>query len=156
MEWRQLRAFVEVIKQGSFSKAAHELNLTQSTVSKTVSQLEDELGIALIDRTGQGCRPTGGGEIVNRHALALLQGHQQLIGELDELRWLNRGTLRLGLQLLGQNAMIAEVFADFRKAYPNIEIHLVEDSRHGLGANAAGRRVRTRHPAHPPWRRISV
>jgi len=128
MEWRQLRALVEVFKQGSFSKAAHELNLTQSTVSKSVSQLEDELGIALVDRTGQGCRPTGGGEIVNRHAMTLLQGYQKLVVELDELRWLNRGSLRLGLQLLGQNAQFAEVFAGFRKAYPNIEIHLVEDS----------------------------
>jgi|CXWL01.1.fsa_nt_gi DNA-binding transcriptional LysR family regulator len=128
MEWRQLRALVEVIKQNSFSRAAQQLNLTQSTVSKTVSQLEEELGIALIDRTDHACRPTGGGEIVNRHALELLRGYTRLVTELDELRWLNRGTLRLGLQLLGQDAAIAEVFAEFRRAYPQIDLQLVEDS----------------------------
>ncbi|MDU6835211.1 MAG: LysR family transcriptional regulator, partial [Bradyrhizobium sp.] len=50
MELRTLRAFVEVVRQGGFSQAAKVVFATQSTVSKAVKQLEDELGLPLLDR----------------------------------------------------------------------------------------------------------
>ena len=52
MELRTLRAFVEVVKQGGFSQAAKVVFATQSTVSKAVKQLEDEVGVLLLDRVG--------------------------------------------------------------------------------------------------------
>jgi DNA-binding transcriptional LysR family regulator len=128
MEWRQLRALVEVIRAGGFSQAARVLNLTQSAVSKSVRQLEEELDISLIDRTARSVKPTGAGEIVFRHAKGLLEAQRSLITELDEVRWLGHGTLRLGLQPLAMGVAFAPTFAAFREAYPNINIKLVEDS----------------------------
>jgi Bacterial regulatory helix-turn-helix protein, lysR family len=52
MEIRTLRAFVEVVRQGGFSRAAKTVFATQSTVSKAVKQLEDEIGVPLLDRIG--------------------------------------------------------------------------------------------------------
>ena len=92
MEIRTLRAFVEVIRQGGFSAAAHAVFSTQSTVSKAVKQLEDELGTPLIDRTR--ITPTPAGEIVLRRASAILAERDDLLRELDELRGLKRGAAR--------------------------------------------------------------
>ena len=62
MELRNLKAFVEVVRQGGFSKAARALFSTQSTVSKAVGQLEAECGEALLERLGTGVRLTAAGE----------------------------------------------------------------------------------------------
>lgn len=126
MELRTLRAFVEVVRQGGFSQAAKVVFATQSTVSKAVKQLEDELGIALLDRVGHRSSLTGAGEIVYRRALAMLAERDDLVAELDELRGLRRGMLRLGLPPLGSSTLFAPLFASFRSRYPGIEIRLVE------------------------------
>ena len=58
MELRPLRAFVEVVRQGGFSRAAETVFATQSTVSKAVKQLEQEIGALLLDRAGRRVGPT--------------------------------------------------------------------------------------------------
>lgn len=126
MELRTLRAFVEVVRQGGFSQAAKVVFATQSTVSKAVKQLEDELGVALLDRAGHRSTLTAAGEIVHRRALAMLAERDDLVAELDELRGLRRGMLRLGLPPLGSSTLFAPLFASFRSRYPGIEIRLVE------------------------------
>src|ERR1700716_3122571 len=96
LDLRRLRLFVEVGRQGGFSQAAKVVFSTQPTVSKAVKQLEDELGMPLLTRIGQRSELTDAGKIVYRRALSLLGGSGDLITELDELRGLKRGTLRIG------------------------------------------------------------
>jgi DNA-binding transcriptional LysR family regulator len=69
MEIRTLRAFVEVVRQGGFSQAAKTIFSTQSTVSKAVRQLEDEIGTRLLDRIGHRSTLTVAGEVVYRRAV---------------------------------------------------------------------------------------
>ncbi|MFG1300413.1 LysR family transcriptional regulator [Xanthobacter sp. V3C-3] len=126
MELRTLRAFVEVVRQGGFSAAAKVLFATQPTVSKAVKQLEDELGVPLLDRIGHRSQLTAAGEIVYRRALTLLAERDGLVAELDDLRGLRRGSLRLGLPPLGASTLFAPLFAVFRARYPGIEIRLTE------------------------------
>lgn len=126
MQLRTLRAFVEVVRQGGFSQAAKIVFATQSTVSKAVKQLEDELGVPLIDRMGHRGRLTDAGEIVYRRALRILSERDDLIAELDALRGLQRGTLRLGLPPIGSSTLFAPLFAIYRGRYPGIDIRLVE------------------------------
>ena len=126
MQLRTLRAFVEVIRQGSFSQAAKVVFATQSTVSKAVKQLEDELGVSLLDRTGHRSKLTSAGEIVYRRALRILAESDDLAAELDALRGLKRGTLRLGLPPIGSSNLFAPLFAIYRGRYPGIDIRLVE------------------------------
>lgn len=126
MELRTLRAFVEVVRRGGFSQAAKTLNATQPTISKAVRQLEDDLGVLLLDRVGHRSELTVAGEIVYRHALSILAERDDLIAELDDLRGLRRGTLRLGLPPLGSGVVFASLFALFRSRYPGIDIRLVE------------------------------
>ena len=126
MEFRTLRAFVEVVRQGGFSAAAKTLFSTQSTVSKAVRQLEDEIGAPLLDRIGHRTTLTTIGEAVYARAMRLLAERTDLLAELDELRGLKRGTLRLGLPPVGSAVLFAPLFADFRERYPGVEIQLVE------------------------------
>ncbi len=126
MELRTLKAFVEVVRQGGFSQAAKVLYATQSTVSKAVKQLEDELGVRLLERTVRGSRATEAGEIVYRRANSMMMEGADLVSELDELRGLRKGSLRLGLPAIGSNALFAPLYAIYRKRYPGIEIQLVE------------------------------
>ena len=107
MELRTLRAFVEVVRQGGFSQAAKVVFATQSTVSKAVKQLVDELGVTLLERAGPRSSLTAAGEIVLRRAQAMLAERDDLLAELDELRGLRRGLLRLGLPPLGSSTLFA-------------------------------------------------
>lgn len=126
MEFRTLRAFVEVVRQGGFSQAAKAVFATQSTVSKAVKQLEDEIGVPLIDRLGHRNALTAAGEVVYRRALRLLADRDDLLAEIDEIRGLKRGTLRLGLPPIGSSTLFAPLFALYRQRYPGIEVRLVE------------------------------
>ena len=126
MDFRTLRTFVEVVRQGGFSQAAKVVFTTQSTVSKAVKQLETELGVALLDRKGHRSMLTAEGDVVYRRALKILAERDDLATELDELRGLKQGTLRLGLPLVGSSDLFAPLFAIYRRRYPGIEIRLVE------------------------------
>jgi DNA-binding transcriptional LysR family regulator len=129
MQLRTLRAFVEVVRQGGFSQAAKVVFATQSTVSKAVKQLEDEIGTPLLERIGHRSALTVAGDVVFRRALKMLAEHDDLIAELRELQGLKRGTLRLGLPALSSNTF-APLFAVYRERYPGIDIRL---SEHGSG-----------------------
>ncbi len=126
MDLRTLRAFVEVVRQGGFSQAAKTVFATQSTISKAVRQLEEELGLPLLDRIGHRSNMTAAGQIVFRRAVAMLAERDDLIAELDELRGLKRGVLRLGLPAIGSHTLFAPMFTVYRSRYPGIDIRLVE------------------------------
>ncbi|WP_022728144.1 LysR family transcriptional regulator [Fodinicurvata sediminis] len=126
MELRTLRAFVEVVRQGSFSQAAKTIFSTQSTVSKAVKQLEDELGFVLLDRAYRSIRLTAAGRIVYQRAMTILKEREDLVEELSELQGLQRGVLRLGLPPVGSSVLFAPLFATYRAYYPSIEIQLQE------------------------------
>jgi DNA-binding transcriptional LysR family regulator len=126
MELRTLRVFVEVVRQGGFTQAAKKVFATQSTVSKAIKHLEDEIGVPLLDRIGHRSNLTAAGEIVYQRALRMLAERNDLMTELDELRGLKRGTLRLGLPPVGSSTLFAPLFAAYHKRYPGVEIRLVE------------------------------
>ena len=126
MELRTLRAFVTVARQGGFSKAARALFSTQSTVSKAVRQLEDELGEALFDRLGSGVKLTGAGELAYARAVSMLAESEHLLADLADMRGLFSGRLRLGLPIFGSARLFAPLFAEYRSRYPGVDIELME------------------------------
>ena len=126
MELRHLRAFVEVARQGGFSRAARTLFSTQSTVSKAIGQLEAELGQALFERLATGVRLTGAGELVYARAVAMLAEGEHMVAELVDLRGMVSGRLRLGLPIFGSARLFAPLFAQYRQRHPGVEIELLE------------------------------
>lgn len=132
MDIRQLRFFVEVVRADGFSAAARAVHATQPTISKAVALLEEEIGMPLLERGRQGVRLTQAGEIVFRRAQAMLNERGDLRRELEELRGLHRGALRLGLPPLGSDTLFAPLFAAFRARYPGIDLHLLEQGSEAL------------------------
>ena len=132
MEFKQLRSFVEVVRQGSFTQAAQRLHASQSAISKQVAQLEQSLHVQLLERSGPHVRLTAAGEVVLRRAEDMLRLRRELLIELDDLSQMRRGELRLGLPLLGADALFAWRFAEYRKRYPHIQVHLVEGGSKSL------------------------
>ena len=126
MNLRTLLAFVEVVRQGGFSQAAQVVSLTQSTVSKAVKSLEDELGTPLFNRAGHKVELTAAGEIAYRRALVLLSERSDMLAEINELLDLKRGRLRIGLPPVGCGVLFAAMFATYRKRYPQVDIELIE------------------------------
>ncbi|KAF1052266.1 MAG: HTH-type transcriptional regulator GltC [Stenotrophomonas maltophilia] len=126
MEFKQLRSFLEVVRQGSFTQAASHLNASQSAISKQVAQLEQSLKVQLLERSGPQIRLTAAGDVVLRHAEGMLRLRRELLTELDDLSQMKRGELRLGLPLLGADALFAGRFAEYRRRYPQIAVHLME------------------------------
>jgi DNA-binding transcriptional LysR family regulator len=126
MELRALKAFVEVVRENGFARAARRLHVTQSTVSKAVKQLEDELNFQLLDRAGRQCRLTAPGRLVFQKAEAILAQGEDLRAELAEMRGLRKDVLRLGLPLIGSSILFARWFAIYRRRFPRVEIQLLE------------------------------
>lgn len=126
MEFKQLRSFIEVVREGSFTQAAKTLFISQSAVSKQVAQLEESLGVTLLDRQGSQVALTAAGKVVLHRAEEMLILRNGLLRELDDLSNLARGELRLGLPMLGSDTLFAKAFAEYRRLYPNVSVHLIE------------------------------
>lgn len=126
MEFKSLRSFVEVVRQGGFTLAAQVLHISQSAVSKQVAQLEENLGVKLLQRHGSQLLLTAEGRVVLQRAEQMLRLRSDLLSELDDLGGLARGELRLGLPLLGAEPLFAKLFAEYRRRYPQIGVHLLE------------------------------
>lgn len=123
---RQLRAFVHVAREASFSRAAERMHLSPSALSVLVSGLERELGAKLFDRTTRRLEPT----VLGREMLARTE---RLLGEVDDvvrdardLMARRRGRVSLVTSPLLAQAMLAPVLARFARRQPGIELGLAD------------------------------
>lgn len=126
MDLKQLEYFTRVVQEGSISKAAAALNLSQPSVSRQVSLLEQELGQKLLERTGRGVRPTTAGIALLGHARNMLNSAAQAIFELKELRDEPTGTIIVGMPNRLAVVLSVPLILAFRKTLPYAKISIVE------------------------------
>lgn len=86
MELTVWRTFVTVCRLGSLSGAAAELHHTQSAVSRQIAGLEQQLGVALLERHARGVSPTAAGEVFHRHALTVLNEAHRAVRAARDMR----------------------------------------------------------------------
>lgn len=127
MDIRYLNYFVEVAKQGGFTKAAESLNLTQPTLSKMIKNLEDELGVTLFDRSGKQISLTDTGAVALRQVQRILQSVEELYSLLDDVANLKTGNIRIGLPPIIGSLFFPRIIAEFHRSYPKITIELIEN-----------------------------
>jgi DNA-binding transcriptional LysR family regulator len=122
MEIRQLQLFIALAEEGSFTKAAHRMNIVQSGLSTSIKALEQELGTQLFDRTTRKVMLTPAGTLFLQHAragLVMLDSGVQAVRSQDGIV---RGRLRLGiLQSLGPYVDLPVLLHTFRTSYPEVE-----------------------------------
>jgi DNA-binding transcriptional LysR family regulator len=99
MELRQLRAVEAVARLCHFTRAADELHVAQSALSHQIRQLERELGTPLFERTSRRVRPTEAGLVVARRARHVMEQLDGAVADVDALRGLLRGRIRVGALL---------------------------------------------------------
>ncbi|MEC2345471.1 MULTISPECIES: cidABC operon transcriptional activator CidR [Paenibacillus] len=127
MDIRQMQVLIEVARLRSFTKAAEALYITQPTISKTIKAMEEELGVVLFDRVGKKIELTDAGQIIATQAQQIVTSFQNLMAELDDLRNLKKGHLRIGLPPMVGASFFPRVIGEFHQRYPDITIQLFED-----------------------------
>lgn len=130
--FRQIRYFVAIAELGSLSGAAKALNVTPSSITVAIHDLEQHLACRLFERRARGMELTLKGQQFLRHARSILdtvaQARRSLEDDLTEVG----GRLNLGVTPLLAGYVLAEQLARFRQAYPNPQVSIVEDSREDL------------------------
>ncbi|NQX47077.1 LysR family transcriptional regulator [Paenibacillus tritici] len=127
MDVRQLEYFVQAARLNSFSRAAESLYITQPTISKMIRNLETELGADLFYREGKSIRLTDAGELLLVKAQNIVESFASLSSELDSLRNLKQGHIRIGLPPMVGASFFPAVIGEFHRRYPEVTIRLHED-----------------------------
>ncbi|MEG6511822.1 LysR family transcriptional regulator [Desulforamulus ruminis] len=126
MDIRHLEYFIEVARQKSFSKAADKIRVSQSTVSKTIKDLETELGKALFNRNSKYVRLTDTGKILYAEAQQVVEMFQHMSTELESISKIEKGKINIGMPPITGATTFAKLLGEFKKTYPNIDITLFE------------------------------
>lgn len=134
MDLRQLRSFTAVARHRSFSRAAGELFLGQPAVSQHVRRLEDEVGLELLRRTTRSVELTDAGRLFLPRAERALAEVEAGIAELEEIRGLLRGRLRIGAMQSLEPYDLPGALAAFHQAHRDIDITVVEESSRDMVA----------------------
>jgi DNA-binding transcriptional LysR family regulator len=126
LDIRHLEYFVEVTRHKSFSKAAETIHVSQSTISKMVRNLEDELGKPLFNRSSKYVQLTDTGEALFSKAQQIVELFHSIPAELDSLSEVEKGKINIGLPPITGASIFAKLLGEFKTAYPNIDIVLFE------------------------------
>lgn len=134
MELRQLRYFLDIVDEGSFTRAARNAYVAQPGVSAQVRNLERELGVTLLDRTGRTVTPTRAGEAIIPHARAVLRAVDQISGTASSLTGLLTGQLVLGTvpSISSRRISLPDALSRFHDDHPGVEITLTEGNSDAL------------------------
>jgi DNA-binding transcriptional LysR family regulator len=120
-----VRAFVCAAELQSFSKTAQEMRVKTSTVSRYVSELEKDLGIALFNRSTRGLVLTEGGRVFREHALVALQALDDARQLTSSLNRTPQGLLRVTIPSAFGRRHVVPHLAAFMKRYPDISLDIV-------------------------------
>jgi len=126
MEFKDLRTFVRVAELGNITHAAFALGLTQSSVSRILAGLEDELGSPLFHRTGRGVSLTESGQAALGRASNILRDCDQLMAEVRDSGASPSGVVTIALLPWMMDRIAGDLYDEVRTAYPRIVLRMVE------------------------------
>lgn len=122
---RSIHYFSEAIAAGSIRSASDRLDIEPSVISRQIRQLEQCLGLALMERHGRGVRPTEAGELLSDFHRERQASEQSLLGRLAALDGLQRGQIKLSISE-GYNEILAgNVMGSFSRRHPAVQITLL-------------------------------
>lgn len=134
LDSRQLRAFVTLAKEGSFTRSATFLGLSQSAVSHSIKALEKDLNCRLLSRVGKKVALTQPGEHLLGHAEKILREMESARLSMDRLSKWGRGMIRIGASVTACQHLLPTVLEDFKDNFPQYMIRVEPgDTRHLIG-----------------------
>ncbi|HJV80378.1 LysR family transcriptional regulator [Noviherbaspirillum sp.] len=123
---RQLRAFIAVVRTGSFTSAADSLHVTQSALSGLIKELEQTLGVQVFDRTTRRLGLSDVGKEFYPLVDKLVLDLDGALGEINNLKALKKGLVRVAVPQLMACTLLPEVIKAYRLQYPNVQVKLVD------------------------------
>ncbi len=121
---RQLRTFKTVADLNSFSLAAQRLKLSQPSISYQVKELEEALGVPLLDRLGKRVQLTEAGTLLYGYARRMLDVLDEATIAIEEMRGIQRGNLRVGASTTVGIYLLPAALGAFKKLHPGLVISL--------------------------------
>lgn len=124
IKFRYMEYALALAEYGSFKRAALELHISQPALSKGIAALEEELGVAVFDRSSHPLQPTASGRLVLEEARRSLLGQRKLREQLLKLHGGLQGSLRVAFGPYAGAVFPADFARAFHREYPGVELHV--------------------------------
>lgn len=124
MNRNHLALFHAVAQAGGISRGAERLNISQPAVSKQIKELENSLGLRLLERLPRGSRLTAGGKLLAQYVQRLAVVEDEAARAIEEFRGVKRGRLALGASTTIGAYLLPQVFGEFHRRHPGIELQM--------------------------------
>ena len=124
LKLRELHTLETVVHSGSMAKAAGYLGLSQSAISKSITEMEHTFGVPLLDRTTRGIEPTAYARILLKRSVAMFDELSQGLKEIEYLADPTSGELRIGTTE-PMTAIVATVIEQLSRQYPRMIFHVM-------------------------------
>ncbi len=126
MKSNAIRDFLAVAESGSLRAAARKMEASQPAITRSIQELEKELGVVLFERSQSGISLTPMGQVFLRRAGAIRKEMQMAREELDQLRGETNGHLNVALSSVPHISMLPYALQQFRQRYPGVKINIVD------------------------------
>ncbi len=125
MKFEDIEVFVEAVQVGSLAGAARRLSLSSMAASRSLNNLEMELGVRLVHRTTRSLSPTSDGEMFYPHAVALLEGQANALADLRPQGSALTGHLRITASAAFSRKVVAPMLSAFMLKHPLLRVDLI-------------------------------
>jgi DNA-binding transcriptional LysR family regulator len=126
VEIRHLRYFLAIAEELSFSRAAEKLRIAQPPLSQQIKQLENELGVQLIERETRPVRLTEAGKFFREQAQTLVSRFDELVQQMHKMGRGETGTLAIAFVASATFEVLPIVLREFQKCFPDVQLDLFE------------------------------
>lgn len=137
----ELRAFLEIASRGSFHDAAKKLNLSSSAISRRIASLEEALDTRLLNRSTRSVVLTDAGKNLYALAVPLIAALDYSVHDTVQQGLGLGGTLTLSAISTAAFSIVPQTLAQFREQFPNVRLHLYDDTGRHVLENVLSRRV---------------
>jgi len=125
---RQLRYFIACAEQGSVTRAAQSLSISQSSITEAIKELVADLNVILFERHPRGLIVTHSGHQFMRHATKILADVSDARRSFSSKQVTEKRTLHLGVTSLVAGYVLSDLLARYRRAFPDVEVSAIEDN----------------------------
>jgi len=132
MDLKQLRFFVAVAEEGSFTAASLRCHIAQPSLSQQILNLESELGEPLFHRRPRGVELTGAGKLIYERAKTVLAESDEIVALFHDREELHSGRLTLGIIPTIAPYLLPKLLEDFRSDYPRVGVRIKEGQTRDL------------------------
>lgn len=122
----QLRHFIAVVDAGAVRQAAKTLNLSQSSVTKSLQQLEDDLGVELLRRGARGVAPTEAGKALLARAKTIEAELRHTRNDIEAIQGAGVGEIRVSASPTVATGLLPRSVIAFQRAHPRVSFHILE------------------------------